>query len=285
MPIVKATDTNKEEVLILFPRENAAAPGGWQWDEVEVIQSAIEGFGLCVKQTETLDWTDLKYPVHIPLLGKETELGTEQDAQLFARVLQGAFVDFPFADLISPGPRHTWVTDEDELYVEPIPTAELNRSPNKYRTLHADEIILQVANSSAGKDVVYLLMSGACKLLHIPQHVFAVLRAHQQHHHVDRHFATHVASFRRRYGEHFLINAHPIFANGAYAAGCINEPNEGNSASMEMQSAKLTVKQRDQDDPFAYKAWRKFAEEFEEVLESVIYFVTTNESYEDREVS
>ena len=41
MPIVKATDTNKEEVLILFPRENAAAPGGWQWDEVEVIQSAI----------------------------------------------------------------------------------------------------------------------------------------------------------------------------------------------------------------------------------------------------
>ena len=177
------------------------------------------------------------------------------------------------------------VTDEDELYVEPIPTAELNRSPNKYRTLDADEIILQVANSSAGKDVVYLLMSGACKLLHIPQHVFAVLRAHQQHHHVDRHFATHVASFRRRYGEHFLINAHPIFANGAYAAGCINEPNEGNTASMEMQSAKLTVKQRDQDDPFAYKAWRKFAEEFEEVLESVIYFVTTNESYEDREVS
>ena len=100
MPIVKATDTNKEEVLILFPRENAAAPGGWQWDEVEVIQSAIEGFGLCVKQTETLDWTNLKYPVHIPLLGRETEIQTKLDADVFAKVLQGSFVAFPDGAMI-----------------------------------------------------------------------------------------------------------------------------------------------------------------------------------------
>ena len=53
---------------------------------------------------------------------------------------------------------------------------------------------------------------------------------------------------------------------------------------MEMRRP-VNGEQRDQDDPFAYKAWRTFAEEFEEVLESVIYFVTTNESYEDREVS
>ena len=36
---------------------------------------------------EALDWTSLKRPVHIPLLGRETELQSKQDADLFARVL------------------------------------------------------------------------------------------------------------------------------------------------------------------------------------------------------
>ena len=168
--------------------------------------------------------------MHVYWQGRETELHSKHDADVFAKVLQGSFVAFPFWE-IRPAPSgSTWVTDGLflELTTKPPPqwSAEL-------RVLQPDELVLQVsvgrkprrgrASEAAESSVVYLLQSGTLQLLHMPAHVFDVLAAHEQYHHVDRHFATHVASYARTKTSHMLINAHPIFGNAAYAAGCINE--------------------------------------------------------------
>ena len=120
--------------------------------------------------------------------------------------------------------------------------------------------------------------------LHLPPHVLAVLRAHRWHHHAERHFASHVAGFRRTHASHMLINAHPLFGDAAYAAGCINEPLEGTRPSMEMQAHRLRVRpRREQADPFAYQMWHDFAADYPEVADKLIYFVTLRDAYADGE--
>ena len=90
------------------------------------------------------------------------------------------------------------------------------------RVPEAHERVLQITHDTprqATATTVHLLLAGACELLHIPPPVLAVLRAHQRDEHTERHFATHVAGFRRAHGSHLLINAHPLFGDAAFAAG------------------------------------------------------------------
>ena len=62
MPVVLARDPEDPEqanVCVIVPRrvgQGGAAPD-WEWDEVEVGCSQIQGFGLFTRQTETLDWS------------------------------------------------------------------------------------------------------------------------------------------------------------------------------------------------------------------------------------
>ena len=225
MPIVTADNEDGDAVLVLFPKRSSDAPGGWQWEEVEVIHSAIEGFGLCVRQTESLDWARPSAPVHIPLIGRETELQTKEDAEIFAQVLKGNFDDFAFHEIVPPSDGSMWLTDG--CFMEESPAGA--EPAEGLRVPAPDERVLQISLTTAdpAAPCVYMLMAGACELLHIPPAVLAVLRAHQQHHHTDRHFASHVAGFRRAAGSHMLINAHPKFGDSASAAGCINEPTHG----------------------------------------------------------
>lgn len=83
------SDGSREVIAIAFPRK-VDSNGGWAWDEVEVRPSAIDGYGLMPKQSESLDWMNLRYPVYLPLLGRETELNSRAEADIFGCVLQGA---------------------------------------------------------------------------------------------------------------------------------------------------------------------------------------------------
>ena len=80
-----------------------------------------------------------------------------------------------------------------------------------------------------------LLKDEIMRLLHIPPHIFSVLAMHSKGHHVDRHFATHVVTYRAGPGSHLLINAHPVFAESAFALGLVNEPPDDMRPSLEMQ--------------------------------------------------
>ena len=276
MPAVLA-DCEGEACVLVFPRRDAEAPGGWVWDEVAVTTSAIDGHGLAAVHSGSLDWDALASPVFIPLIGRETEVRTAMEAEMCARVLKGDFATLCFAQLAKgqTDGDQPWVTDG--LWVERCDREESQACAEGERWVPAaHEMVLQLGARDDAH--VYLLASGATELLHIPPHVFTVLCAHQRHHHAERHFASHVAGFRRTHASHMLINAHPAFGEAAYAAGCINEPMDGTRPSMEMRAAKLRVRsRRAQADPFAYAAWLDFAEEFEEVGDKLIYFVTTNE--------
>ena len=83
-----ADDSSKQRVSIVFPRK-IEGDGGWAWDEVAVRESTIAGYGLVPRQTEQLDWRTHKSTVAIPLLGRETEVSSQEDIDILARVLQG----------------------------------------------------------------------------------------------------------------------------------------------------------------------------------------------------
>lgn len=77
--------------------------------------------------------------------------------------------------------------------------------PHGSAMVSPDTLILQVLLADVTKpddreSCIYLFRDAAIRLLHMPPHVFGVLAAHYHHHHIDRHFATHVASFRRKSG-------------------------------------------------------------------------------------
>ena len=289
MVFVVAESEDDEPVFVIFPRASTAACGGWEWDEVAVIRSEIEGYGLMVVEDGTFDWDELDWPAYIPLLGRETELHSKQDADIFAKILKGDFVAFPFCE-IAPAPAgSTWQTDG--LYVELLSIHDMTRMDSS-RSLDAGERIVQVLLSSTStsqeqkdrRECVYILQAAAIELLHIPSHVFSVLAAHNQLAHVDRHFATHVASYRRRGppATHMLINAHPHFADAAYAAGCINEPSSGQQPTMEMRVARLRVTPKFRGvAQSGYAQWLAFSAEHPELLHDQIYFVTLKESYAD----
>ena len=213
MPVVAAKhdceDDDEEGMLIVFPRKDDAAPGGWVWDEVEPAASDIDGFGLLTKQSESLDWTALgDRTVYIPLLGRETEVGSAEESNLCVRILQGGFEVLASEQMAAPPAESMWATDG--LYVEDQPVAEL---PADWRPLEPNELLLRV--DMGMDDDAFLLKDAAAKLLQMPDHVFEVLAAHRRQHHNDRYFSTHVVAYRRAHGSHMLVNAHPIYADAA----------------------------------------------------------------------
>ena len=281
MPIVVASDSPDDpdsRVHVIVPRRDGSE---WRWDEVGVFESPIEGFGLQTRENAMVDWSDLTHPVYLPIVGRETELGSSMELDVFVRVLTGMFIEFTF-DLMAPAPsRSCWVTNG--VYVELVRTREI---PSGWRRLDADERLLQVLLQSVTHAhepdaCVYLLRDAAMRLLHIPPHVFDVLTSHRHYQHVDRHFATHVVSYRAASDKHLLVNTHPIYADTAYAAGCINEPPVDGSPSMEMCLAELCpLPAAEQLDPSALKHWAAFTEEYPEVRQRHIFFVSQKQAYE-----
>ncbi len=285
MPVLRARDADGT-CTVIFPTRDPSAPGGWVWPELEVVRSGIEGVGLAPRSTEKLDWSELERPCYMPLIGLETEVSTEFEVDVFARVLQGAFVSLPASALSPPPAGEAWMALGP--YAEPHPTED---APAEASPLDPTELVLQVDVSagSVGRLVaegepdscVYMVARLAAQLLHIPPHIFELLCAHQRLHHVDRTFSTHVASYRREHGCHVMLNAHPIFADAAFALGCVNEPPPGESPTLEMRAAQLRLlKPRDEEEAAA-AAWHEFVEEHPEVLERHIYFVTLGKCYDD----
>ena len=77
---------------------------------------------------------------------------------------------------------------------------------------------------------------------------------------------------------HVLVNAHPIFGDAAYAAGCINEPLLDETSSLELRCMHLRVlPAAQQPDPSALAHWETFAMEYPEVTEKQLWFVTLRE--------
>lgn len=220
MPVVIARDPDDPEeadVIIVIPRRGAieSPGGGWQWDEVTVACSAIEGFGLFTCASNSLDWARPPNQVYIPIVGRETELGSAIELDIFVRVLSGAFIEFP-VERIAPAPLGScWATNG--VYVELIAIELL---VDGWRRPYPRESLLQVhlqpiINCNEPDACVYLLKEAALRLTHMPDHIFAVLAAHSQHHHADRDFATHTVSYRLASDVHMLVNAHPICAHPA----------------------------------------------------------------------
>jgi hypothetical protein len=84
------------------------------------------------------------------------------------------------------------------------------------QALPLEKMLLQVAASQSGSAsaVHYLLAEETRTLLNLvgPQaHLFDLLCVHANDGHVDRHFATHVGTLKRKGEGHVLINAHPAF--------------------------------------------------------------------------
>ena len=110
--------------------------------------------------------------------------------------IAGSFVAFAFSQMRPAPAGTTWAING--VYIEPVSDQDVTEDTR----LSDEDIVLQVCLHSVTKpgdreSCVYLLKRMALRLLHIPPHVFAVLAAHRWHHHCDRHFATHCASFRR----------------------------------------------------------------------------------------
>ena len=92
MPIVLAIDDVTEQTVSIVCPRKVAGDGGWAWawDEVCVCQSSIAGYGLQPCENSNVDWSAPKHPIALPLLGRETELNSQQEVDIFVRILKGA---------------------------------------------------------------------------------------------------------------------------------------------------------------------------------------------------
>lgn len=244
MPVVLASDPEDPgapPMLLAFPRRAADDVGGWAWDEVAVRRSRIEGYGLFTMSSAQLDWAALETEqrVALPFLGRETEVSCNEMSVIAAKVLRGDFVALPASELCPPPSGWAWATEG--LFVEVADEASglqaARRLPDCEEVLQVE--MQRVVTPGEEASCVYLLAKAAAELLHVPEHLFALLKTHRRAHHTDRHFASHVVSYRRCHGAHMLINAHPCFANAAYALGTVNEPRHGESASLEIRLRRL----------------------------------------------
>ena len=282
MPCVDAL-LDESPVRIVFPSRSEDGTE-WLWPELEVVRSSIEGFGLATRSGGAIDWAAdaAQCPIFIPILGRETELGNDEDeVAVFTHILHGYFVPFTVPELRTPTAGMAWRTNG--VFVEEVP---LDAVPLGWGEVDRKEIILQVfldevtSPDAPDSSCVYVLEQAAIRLLHIPPPIFAVLEQHHEQHHNDRHFATHVISFRSAPDVQTLVNAHPVFSDTAYVAGCVNEPAApGGDANLELVTAQLSVL-LGQVDAATAKEWANFAAEFPEVLDRHIFFMTSNDSYD-----
>lgn len=108
MPTILVAETRacgKRRLLnIVFPRltdSKASEHSRWEWPELRVSASSIQGFGLFPRSTASLNWASLERPVVLPYLGKETEVESHTQARVLRSVLCGNF------DLVKRSELHT----------------------------------------------------------------------------------------------------------------------------------------------------------------------------------
>ena len=77
---------------------------------------------------------------------------------------------------------------------------------------------------------------GSCSAL-------ALLGAHCKHHHVDRHFDTHVMAYAVGGGRHVLVNSHPVFADAAHIVGTVNESPPDAAPTLESSASRSADRQ------------------------------------------
>ena len=101
MPVVHVVDQRKGQrrlLSLVFPVRtsvHAEEIDRWQWKEVRAGISPIVPshpmFGLFTQSGGDIDWADLKRPVALPYLGRETEVESSVQARVLRSVLCGAF--------------------------------------------------------------------------------------------------------------------------------------------------------------------------------------------------
>ena len=186
--LVTRTKNGKRELMnVIFPcltREGASGHSRWEWPELRVGASSIQGFGLFPQSTESFDWSERPRPFTMPYLGKETEVESSVQARVLRSVLCGCFDVVERQQLVTP-PGHEWV--QDGLYVQ-LMTLKERRRLNLTVISEPDIKLLQVpiepeASSHSvsyleegDEQVCYLLHEETRELLHLPPHIFEVLR-------------------------------------------------------------------------------------------------------------
>lgn len=240
MPTVLVIDQRKGSRRLLelvFPREKpehlwkngGAAVERWEWPEVRVGTSSIQGFGLFPQSSPDLDWSELRRPIAMPYLGMETEVESGAQARVLRTVLCGGFDIVKRGELTTPS-GHDWV--EDGLYVTLMSKKDRRALSDPPPIVsNPEEVLLQVAvepefNARAvsyinvdDEQVCYLKKEVTRSLLHLPNHIFDLLAGHANDHHADRNMATHLVQFQREPHTHLLVSAHPAFRNSAYIMG------------------------------------------------------------------
>ena len=118
--------TGKRRLLnVIFPRltdPKAPEHNRWEWPELRVSESSVQGFGLFPASTHALNWANLDRPVVLPYLGKETEVESPTQARVLRSVLCGNF-DMVQRSELQTAPGHEWV--QDGLYVTQMAKADL----------------------------------------------------------------------------------------------------------------------------------------------------------------
>mmetsp|Transcript_8405 Transcript_8405/g.14142 ORF Transcript_8405/g.14142 Transcript_8405/m.14142 type:complete len:908 (+) Transcript_8405:46-2769(+) len=306
MPFVYAAEERhgrpRRLVQLVFPRlrgRDAKEHERWEWPELHVGVSSIQGFGLFPRQGGMLQWENLERPVVVPYLGKETEVESATQARVLRSVLCGNFDLCCRSELQTPD-GYEWV--QDGIYVTLISKAELEAMTEPLPLLppNIETELIQVAlkpdYDSRGvfsldegdEQVCYLQSDEVRKLLHLPPPVYSLLAAaHAKDEHTDRNLATHLVQFTRKADQHLLVNAHPLFRNSAFIMGNANEPPRG-PPSLEL--VEMAVGLLSQDDPLLVRAgvkqsphavalFKQFAYEYPEVCEKSTFFCTKRESY------
>ena len=97
------------------------------------------------------------------------------------------------------------------------------------------------------RGVVYVVASEVREALHLPPHALALLGAHCKHHHVDRHFDTHVMAYAVGGGRHVLVNSHPVFADAAHIVGNVNESPPDAAPTLESRVGTVVLAAADAD--------------------------------------
>ena len=106
MPVVQVIDSRSNDDALLsfiFPRRDQ--DGVWVWDEVACIDSPISGFGLGPSTATGFPWHDVPGTVLMPMLGRETEVGSAIEADIFERILRGVFTLIPHSKMEAALPQ------------------------------------------------------------------------------------------------------------------------------------------------------------------------------------
>ena len=206
------------------------------WDELSVRKSHLEGggWGVYPRNTFRLDWNSLSIPVLFPYLGLETVVQDVHMLKLLLRVLHGNFVAVSAGEVSNANGHTRYVRDG----LCAIPENAVKNRGAPVERLSPETELLQVAHPSAANafrrgvqtvdagraECCYLVSKDVQHVLGLVgnrAHLWQLLLLHNEHHHADRHLATHVANiWRKEVRRHDL--GHPAnFVGGRFFFTCL----------------------------------------------------------------